>query len=366
MSPLAKALPLALLLAACGESCGRAPEAAPRGADAAPEPGPPADAAAVPDSGAPRSDGGDRPRAGGAGPDLVSPLPRPSRPEAPTFLGRPDEEIIAAMRAKRPVGARGTSGTSLSMYLNLEGDIDAAFKPRTKRGQRWAGEVAAYRLGRMLGIGRVPPAVSRRFRIATLRSLLEDEPAILARLEDEAVFDDNDEVVGALSYWVPVIHEAEVDREDRLERWTVWLQQGKAIPPDRLALARQLSDTITFDYVTGNWDRWSGGNVLIGPDERTLLVMDNNAAFNVRLSEGPLSHLEAPLSQVERWSAGLYRRLVALSAEDLRAELAEDPEGGELLSEAQVEALLRRRDRVVERIEGQVAAHGRDEVLCFP
>lgn len=298
--------------------------------------------------------------------ELVSPTLRPLPGPPPAFLGRSSLEILDRISQARPIGARGTSGMSLSMYVNLEGDDDAAFKPRTRFGQRWNGEIAAYRLGRLLGLDRIPPAVTRKVRAPLLRNLLADEPQVLARFQEEAVIGDDNLVEGAFIYWIPEIHPAEVDRTEELGQWTRWLAQGATIPPDRLDLAHQLSDTIVFDYIEGNWDRWSGANVFFGPDRRTLLIMDNNAAFQTAFSARIRERLEAPLAQVERFSATLYRRLVGLGAEDIRAELAQDPAGAALLSDEQIAGVLERRDEVVARIEDLAARHGHDAVLCFP
>lgn len=300
--------------------------------------------------------------------DLLSPpAPSEARAEEPaTFLGAPTGPLLEAMATRRPVGARGTSGQSLSMRLDLEGPVDVAFKPNTRSGQRWSGEVAAYRLGLLLGIHTVPPAATRRFRYPVLESLLTDDPETLAEVRENAVVAADNTVVGAVMYWVPEIYPAEVDRFEELGRWTAWLRQGASIPPDRLSLAQQLSSLIVFDAVTGNWDRWSGDNLLFGPDRETLLAMDNNGAFNTEFSPRMQERLEAPLLQVERFSAALYRRLRDLTAERIRAELARDAEGDGVLRQAQIDAVLARRDRVVARIEALEREHGHDAVLCFP
>jgi hypothetical protein len=294
------------------------------------------------------------------------PRQHPAPPPERTFFGRPDDDILRAIRSRRIIGARATAGSSLSMFLNLDGPDDAAFKPATDRGQRWYGEIAAYRLGRLLGIDRIPPAATRDVRIPVVRSLLKTNVPVLERFNEEALFNGDNTVGGAVMYWIPSIHGADVDRLENLEQWTRWLQQGGAIPPEQLSLAQQLSDTIVFDYVTGNWDRWSGGNVLFGPDETTLLIMDNNAAFNVEFSERLRERLDAPLNQVERYSASMYRRLLGLSEADYRAELAQDSRGDQLLTDEQMDAIFVRRDEVVERIEALTHEHGHDEVLCFP
>lgn len=298
--------------------------------------------------------------------ELVAPALRPLPGPPPSFLGRSTEEILQILSTSRPIGARGTSGQSLSMYINLQGDDDAAFKPFTRVGQRWNGEIGAYRLGRLLGVDRIPPAITRKVRAPLIRGLLADEPEDLERFNEEAVIDDDNLVTGAFVYWIPVIHPAEVDQSHELEQWTRWLKQGATIPPERLALARQLSDTIAFDYVAGNWDRWSGGNMYFDESDSTLLVMDNNAGFGTTFSPRVQERLDAPLAQVERFSALFFRRLIGLNAEDIRAELAQDPQGESLLTDEQLAAVLERRDNLVRRIERLSERHGHDAVLCFP
>ncbi len=298
--------------------------------------------------------------------ELVAPAGRPLPGPEPTFLGRSTDDILHIISTARPIGARGTSGQSLSMYINLDGDDDAAFKPYTNVGQRWNGEIAAYRLGRLLGVTRIPPAITRKVRAPLIRGLLADEPDDLERFNDEAVFDNDSLVKGAFVYWVPVIHPAEVDQSHELEQWTRWLKHGAAIPPERLDLARQLSDTIAFDYVAGNWDRWSGGNVYFAADESTLLVMDNNAGFGTTFSPRIQERLDAPIAQVERYSAVFYRRLVGLNEADIRTELSHDPSGETLLTDAQISGVLDRRETLIRRIETLAERHGHDAVLCFP
>ena len=152
--------------------------------------------------------------------DLMSPAPRrPARPQGRTFFGRPDDAIIKSISEANVLGIRATAGSSLSMFLNLEGEDNAAFKPATNRGQRWYGELAAYRIGRLLGIERIPPAVTRDIRIPVMRGLLASNQTALDRFNEEAIYNGDNTVGGALMYWVPEIHEAEVDRLENLDEW---------------------------------------------------------------------------------------------------------------------------------------------------
>src|SRR4030095_4604252 len=59
--------------------------------------------------------------------------------------------------------------------------------------------------------------------------------------------------------------------------WKAWLKKDGAIPDEKKELAAAISTMIVFDFITGNWDRWSGGNVATSKGK--VLYVDNDAAF---------------------------------------------------------------------------------------
>ncbi len=148
--------------------------------------------------------------------------PQPQRPDAGvaasgrTFGGVSEDRILEVIRTARIVGRGNVGSTSVNLHLRLGGEIDAAFKPRTQEhGEAYRAEIAAYRLNRMLGLSRVPPAVSRSIPRATLHL-----PA-----ESPVVFERDNTARGAAIYWVPVLRDSMIDRPQDIERWSRWLRR---------------------------------------------------------------------------------------------------------------------------------------------
>jgi hypothetical protein len=164
---------------------------------------------------------------------------------------------------------------------------------------RYHYDVAAYRLDRMLGLGRVPVAVLRT---------VEGRP-------------------GAVVDWIEGAMTEEERRNDGVP------------PPPYGALARQKAETAVFDALIANVDR-NLGNLLYIPESGKFWLIDHTRAF--RMSKAlPRVYAKEP----SRIPKDLYDRLVALDP----AEVERQMEG--LLNAAQIKALLARRDRIVEKIE---------------
>src|SRR6478735_5009080 len=97
--------------------------------------------------------------------------PAPAIPldASPTIAATAGEAGIAelddeAYRSRDPIGGKSIGHTSVVFKVKLEGGLDAAFKPRSRRGNgRYRGEVAAYRLARALDLDNVPRAMVRPF-----------------------------------------------------------------------------------------------------------------------------------------------------------------------------------------------------------
>jgi hypothetical protein len=73
------------------------------------------------------------------------------------------------------------------------------------------------------------------------------------------------------------------------------------------------------------------------------------------------------LIRAQRFSRHVYERLRAFDEAALRAELAREPDPPwPILNDAEIVAVLQRRDFALAHIERMIAAHGRTKVLCFP
>jgi hypothetical protein len=256
-----------------------------------------------------------------------------------------------------PRAAKGIGHTSVVFKVELTGGKKAAFKPASRRGPvRYKGEIAARRLGVALGIGNVPPAFFRTFDAVTLGD---------AKGADEMLVRDG-RVKGALMPWIDGLSFLALEQAPLSTQWKTWLRRGETIPDDQKELARQISTLVAFDFVTANWDRWSGGNVGIDKASGTLLYIDNDGAFfEVPPAEG-LQRNQRLLDGIDRFSRSFVTRLRALDDDALDGALGEETSGVPLLSAKALAGVHARRTKLLAVIDAKLSDAGADTTLAFP
>jgi hypothetical protein len=285
-----------------------------------------------------------------------------------------DDVLLAPLRDAAVVGAAlNKEGSSLTMRVDLANGAAGAFKPE----QTWwqsahpRRDVAAYRIDRLLGIGRVPPAIGRAFPVTALvASFPPDRQALAARrLKGEGSERPTGELAGSLSWWIPDLASAKIgghrlETEEGVAIWQRHLAAGAAIPAAERDLVAQISTLILFDFVIDNIDRWNG-RIRIAPGGTDIFFMDNTMSFGLE-DRGHLRS-RAALARVQTFSRRLVARLRAVTEAELRAALAPDePTFPALLSEAELVAVLGRRDSALAYIDRLIAEHGEGAVLVFP
>jgi len=283
---------------------------------------------------------------------------------AGTFLGMKDELLMERMKQGEIVQAKlNKGGSSISFRLDFADGSRAAFKPEQTNPQTVPRkEIAAYRLNRLLGLNRVPPATSRTVhKDELLGRLPADSPYSATRIMAETLFDEEGFTRGEVSYWIPTILDSHLDAPESVLSWAKWMTIGEPIPADKVELMAQLSDLLLFDLVQNNSDRFSGGNLMVSKDQRVLYFMDNAFGFQVE----PEGHMRcrAALSRCQKFSKKLIEALRRLEISSLRAALEPDPG---VLSEAELRGLLARRDVALHHVDALIAQHGAEKVLAFP
>ena len=247
--------------------------------------------------------------------------------------------------------AKSIGHTSVVFKITFAGGNEAAFKPESHRGKtRYRGEIAAYRLGQSLGLPNVPAALFRRFRATELRSVLPGESADL--FDREVVVDADGGIKGAIIPWIKGLE-------------FLPLSASSALLEKDPALAAQISTLIVFDVVTGNWDRWSGGNVGFDRSANRVLFIDNDGAFFDPIPAGPGEANVALLRKTEHFSRSFVTRLRALTFTALAAAIGEEAPGVPLLSAHVLEEAEKRRKNAVSIIDAKIAAHGEASVLSL-
>ncbi len=290
---------------------------------------------------------------------------------AGTFLGMSDELLLERVRTQPIVRFKlNHGGSSLSFRVDFADGSRAAWKPiQTNLQTVPRKEVAAYRLNRLLGLNAVPPAAPRAVtRDELFEHLHPDSEASAPRIRAEAVFDDQGRTVGAASYWIPVIRDSGFDVAPGRQDAEAWLTQGETIPMEQREMAAQISDLTVFDFLTANPDRYSGGNMKMSADGEQLFFMDNTMSFFLELEGKDRNRLE--LYRTQRFSRALYQALDRIDVPTLkrlmRGGREKDGGGEEILTDAEIRAVVSRRETVRRYIAEMIDQFGAKNVLVFP
>ncbi|MEM9069619.1 MAG: hypothetical protein AAGE52_13990 [Myxococcota bacterium] len=304
-----------------------------------------------------------------------APEPEPLEPaEGLVFPPGPHthEALLEALahtssRQFKPVGT-----TSVVFRMRMRSEHTAAFKPRSRQHRRgYKAEIAAYRIAQLLALDNVPPATLRAVALREIRERFHpryDDVDTWNEIEEWCLRDPDGRTRGAAIYWIPEMENPRYERAEQIRRWRRWLAHDGTIPEGKDVLARDLSTMLAFDYLIGNWDRFSGGNIHTTPDGTRLFVRDHNAAFAVHLSPQVHTRLRDRLMYSERFSRELVDRIQRMDRDAVERALsletahANDP----LLNEAQVDGVLERRLTFLSYVGALVDRFGEDAVLFFP
>ena len=296
------------------------------------------------------------------------------RPRGRGFLGLDDTALLARI-CNTPVERieRNRGGSTVSFRVWLAGGQRALFKPQQRSEvANYRAELAAYRVSRLLGIDRVPPACGRTLPRELLQRTADaaGDPTFSNRVMTD-LLGRGDQVPGAMLFWVPGM----LEPVPGTDQYAALLDLAHPLPPDQTRLAAELSSLLLFDFLNDNVDRWSGGNILqqkapAGGDAGLpgpMLFMDNGAAFSA-LNDGLGARPDdqaARLDQVQRFSPSLLRSLRGLTEDSLRRAVSDDPLGP-CLSDLQIRAMLTRRDRIIAHSDEVAAGHAESDVFPFP
>jgi hypothetical protein len=295
------------------------------------------------------------------------PGPRIADEPAGTFLGMSDDLLLERVRRQPIVRFKlNKGGSSLSFRVDFSDGSRAAFKPAQTNLQTIPRkEVAAYRINRLLGLNAVPPAAPRLVsREELFGHLHADSLPELPRIRAETIFNPQGKTAGVIMYWIPEIRDSGFDAGPGLQEAVQWLSQGFPIPSEKQAMAVQLSNLAVFDFLISNPDRYSGGNMKMSPDGTRLYFMDNTMSFF--LDPAGTEKTRPPLLRTQRFSRRLYQALDRLSLPGLEEVMTADKDSPyEILTQAEMRAVLSRRDAIKKHIAELVAQYGEANVLVF-
>jgi hypothetical protein len=292
----------------------------------------------------------------------VAPADRGEAGDVPSVAltdGPPEEE---------PIAAKSIGHTSYVLKVTLADGTRGAFKPRSKRplgDRRYRGEIAAYRLAQALGLDNVPRAAPREFALASLRAACRSTPGGVGTFDREALVDPNGTIRGAFIEWIDDYRVLPLEESAWRARWEGWLIGPSArMTVEERPLASAISTMLAFDYMTANWDRFSGGNVAQHGKTGPILFVDNDGAFFEVPPPDAIARQLALVRRVLRFSRRFVSAVRVLDETRLREIFGEESPGEPLLPRNVVAAVDTRRRQLIEAIDARVRGAG--EQATFP
>lgn len=290
-------------------------------------------------------------------------------------------------------------GSTVTLKLRSHGTNIAAFKPHQTRLQsNYRAEIAAWRLCELLDCAFEVPW-NREVKVEKAvfyklydRSKSSKKEAYRKDLKDLSwqTSDGKTYVYGTLKDWVAKFTRFPIEYESL---WKPWLSQSnfvESFPPlrdglkplrtlphtkklyddilalapnlDTKTLARQISEVLTFDFLIGNWDRYSGVKTWWGVNcqfaNDKIVSIDNGASFPAYSNE----NVRDRFMKSERFSAHFITRLRMLDKDETKKLLF--PNATEF-EEKRFEQFWSQRVAVLERIDKLSEEYGVERVLSF-
>jgi hypothetical protein len=243
--------------------------------------------------------------------ETPSPPPPPAEPPRPAIAlidaspPAPASEVVDAGPVERHARkAKSIGHTSVVFKVETLDGKKIVWKPDSRVGRgRYRGEIAAYRLATLLGIDNVPRAEPLDFMKEELELATKNDEKAKELFETQIVFDGN-VAHGMFTEWIDDYAVLPLEND---KSWKGWLKKDGVIPDDKKDLAAAISTMIVFDYITGNWDRWSGAN--IATSKGKVLYVDNDAAFFFPLPKDGEERNKRLLEGVDRFSKRFVEKL---------------------------------------------------------
>jgi hypothetical protein len=280
---------------------------------------------------------------------------------------RPAIELLAPVKQQDIVAVTLLSPRSLSLKLRLKGGRFRVFKPMLKQNRRARYEVAAFRIAEHLAVKQVPAARIGRIPLEFLTSRLKiDAETSAEKLTESALLTGEGSVLGAEIEWISDLDPKGIEQLGGISAMKKWLQPGRPAGTLEPILSRSFSIMVCFDYLIGNWDRFSGGNLFVNRAADALVLLDHNGSF-ARWGETSRKRMNRLLKSSERFSKGFIERLRTLEASDIEAALSREPDHSRhpLLTEREKTLILERRDALLAYIDALVFNKGAENIIVF-
>ena len=284
---------------------------------------------------------------------FVKSLPYPDIVQETIKFPTSIDEIAQRLQNDPLVYAKSIGHTSVVFrIITSKGGINthAVLKPKTNRlwGLRYRGELAAYRLAQALLLPNVPPVWTFRTKTWLLELVAGTPLTKYMAKQYVSPHTRQDEIFGVVIPWIEGYTEYPLEKPKQAAIWHGWLQGTLGIPSHQTTLAKEISNLLIFDYITGNFDRWSGENIAYDKNTGMLLFVDNDGAFLPRVDS---LHAWRRVQNVKKLSKTLVACLRTITLEKLRIVFGEESPSHPLLPDRTIQLVYQRIQAVVQHAD---------------
>ena len=220
-------------------------------------------------------------------------------------------------------------------------------------------EIAAYIIAGLLGIKNVPRDSFQSFKAKDFFALANKDYKMKNFMDQRGkeldVIQGN--LQGSIQVFVPNLVYPKIDglgldKKPGIKKWMPYLKAKSKIPVDKVYLIQQMSNMIIFDFVIGNQDRWSGGNLVAkrNGNQLDLVFIDHAMSFGTTKEGHGIA--KDTFLELQYFSRSLLGKLKSLTQTQLDTALEKYRGSYEfLVDKRRREALLSRAAYVVRRVE---------------
>ena len=253
-------------------------------------------------------------------------------------------QIMKSGQITNIIPSKKTGSTvKFTIYVKQQNiELRTFFKPkhRSLKYTNPQGEVAAFRIAAILNIHTVPPAVLRTLSSSELLKLLEKYgPENKAFQFKKEVLTSSDKLTGAMLLW---IHH--VKNFNKVKANFNFIYSKRKIPTKNYKIVKQLTEIMAVDYLTSNYDRFSGGNILREKHGDILYFIDNGAAFGFEKGWDN-AYLHNMITKMKKISIKMYKKLKNTPNFVFQKCLSD------VLDKKQIENLLKRKKFLLSQFE---------------
>jgi hypothetical protein len=251
---------------------------------------------------------------------------------------RPDNALLEETLKNMHISSlKIISKRSWSLKIYSPDNTRAVFKPFKKNNHTARFEVAYYRLAKLLDVKYVPVSVMGKFKASRINSLLKKRALTLSEDFSQNITPDSNGLIdGAVIEWMDNIAPLKTDKNTCV----AVIKQALKNPAE--PLAKNAARMIVLDFLLGNWDRFSGGNLFKIKDTDELALIDQNGSFS-NLSKHQKEKITASLGWIKCIEPSFAKKIENLTEQAITSAVRLTDSDKTLLTGSQITRVLNRK-----------------------